>query len=103
MRYTAIETHKYAPELNKLVFSNGATFNTPGLTSIKAIREKYFRPAKAGKYATVKYTHDKHACLTSVNSGFLKDGYRTLQSVLLTLKTKHNIPGGVYKIKIKTI
>ena len=103
MNYKAIEVHKYAPELNKLVFSNGATFNTPYLTSIKTIREKYFKPAKKGKYATVKYTHDKHACLNSVNSGFLKHGYDTLSIALAILKAKHDVSGGVYSIKIKTI
>lgn len=30
----ALERHKYAPELNKLHFKDGSTFNTPHCTTI---------------------------------------------------------------------
>lgn len=41
-----LETHQYAPELNKIVFYRGGELSAPHITTIKDARKKYFKPVQ---------------------------------------------------------
>ena len=44
----SIERHLYAPELNKIIFLNGASIKAPSITSIKEARAKILKKPKTG-------------------------------------------------------
>ena len=69
----AIERHLYAPELNKIIFSNGASIKAPSITSIKEARAKILKKPRAGLMCVAEsvYTDIEYQNLNRVvASGF---------------------------------
>lgn len=76
----AIETHKYAPELNRVHFVNKnnlivATMPAPGVTTIAQARSKFFARVVPGKAAviTASYDHPDYNWLNSQRAGRFQD------------------------------
>ena len=65
MRVLKLETHIYAPELNKLHLVNGLVFNAPHCTTIKQAREKLFPKPFKGLHAKIEsvYSESKNKWL----------------------------------------
>ena len=49
-----IEAHRYAPELNRVIFKNGESLRAPNVTSIKQARALLFAPCKSGVLISVE-------------------------------------------------
>lgn len=88
----AIEVHHYAPELNKVFVTDNkgnhkATIPAPGVTSIRAAREKFFQPVKPGKVArlTATYRDPQYSWLDSNRAGRFNN-YADLMQVLKQFK-----------------
>lgn len=47
MKKFILERHAYAPELNRIHFTNGATMATPHCKSIAEVKQKYFKKPTA--------------------------------------------------------
>ena len=68
MRKFALERHQYSPEQNRIQFDNGATMRTPHCTSLKQVKEQYFKPASKGVFVIIKSVYDQpeHQWLSKV-------------------------------------
>lgn len=97
-----IERHQYAPELNTAILKNGSRFSCPGLTSVKDVREHYFKPCTPGKYAVIEYINNDMPSLNRTYSGKCGNGYKSIQTMMMALKKRHNM-GGYFNIKITTV
>lgn len=73
MKILKIETHQFAPELNKIHFSNGVTMRAPGVTSFKQYRERN-KPISFRIMARVEshYPMDAMKWLNTVRTGIVK-------------------------------
>jgi hypothetical protein len=101
MKYTKIELHNNASELNRIHFKNGVTLKCSGLTNIKDIRNKLFNQVKQGKYATIEFIHtntDKE-WLNKTYSGYYND-YKQLLQFINNMKQKHNLSNDI-RISLK--
>ena len=76
MKKFILERHAYAPELNQLIFDNGATMPAPKITSIKEARKELFSPAKNGKLALINYKNKDNPSLNRTYSGYCGNGCR---------------------------
>ena len=103
MKIENIQAHRYAPELNIAILPGGVVFDCPGVTSIRELRRKYFKPAKRGKYAVIQYTNENMPGLDRKYSGSCENGYKTIKTTMAALRKRHNVPGGSFKIKIWTV
>lgn len=85
-----LETHRYAPELNKAFVGPTATVvPVPGCTTIAQVRQKLFSPvARRGRHVVLSthYPEDK-AWLNRQHSGFCDD-LRTLAIHLRDLRAR---------------
>ena len=52
------ERHTYAPEMNKIHFLKGGEILVSGITSLKEVREKLFKPRKKGLYCVCESVYD---------------------------------------------
>ena len=52
-----LETHTYAPELNRIIFPNGATLPAANLHTIKEAKDFWFRPKAAAKLVVITATN----------------------------------------------
>lgn len=112
----SIETHKYAPELNKILFVRDrrvvSSLSAPGVTSIRQAREKFLKPQSFARVATVT-THypEKWERLNRTHKGLIRSyadlldfkNYvrnRTTGGMLLSGEV---LPDADIKIKIKMI
>lgn len=70
-----LERHKYAPELTRIIFPNGATLKTPGAESIMQARSFYLAPVtKWVKRVIVKKIYpEKYAGLNRTYTGCIKN------------------------------
>jgi hypothetical protein len=57
MKKFILERHAFAPELNRIHFENGASMKTPCCTSIKEVKNKYFKPYKIKLYCLIESTY----------------------------------------------
>ena len=47
MKKFILERHAYAPEINRIIFANGATMATPYCTTLSEVKQKYFKKPTA--------------------------------------------------------
>lgn len=89
-----IETHAFAPELNKILFvKHGETVavkKAPGVTSIKEARAVYFQKATPGRVATVSSAHDNpnHKWLNRQAQGRISS-YAELLKFVTSFRDRH--------------
>ena len=101
MRKFILETHKYAPELNKAIFDNGVEINAGNATTIRDFRRVNFAPVKPGRYCVIKYTNPQYPSLNQIYRGY--STYEAIKGVLAELHKKHNMPGGEFSVSIKYV
>ena len=101
MKILGLEVHKYAPELNKVVFDNGVKMDAGNMTTISDFRRANFAPAKPGRYCVIKYTNQGRPDLNRTYRGY--SSYKAIQGVLYALKKRHNVPGGKFSVSLKYI
>lgn len=112
----AIETHKYAPELNRVHFVNKnnlvvTTMPAPGVCSIAEARKKFFARIVPGKAAsiTANYDNPDYQWLNSQRAGRFQDYAQLKDFVNKFASTKKGGPlldGGFLpdaKITVKTM
>lgn len=104
----ALETHRYAPELNKLhVIVNGVTVKelpAGGVTDFVTAKKRYFRATDQFiRYAEmhISYENPEYAYLTQVRKGRINN-FRDLLKIKRELLKAKNIPGEKVVCKIKT-
>ena len=101
MKIAYIETHQYAPELNKVVLQNGTTLDAPSCYTVKDFRKINFPRVRVGRWCKIEYiNHD----MPELNRTY--NGYTDYQGIMVTLKAlkkRHNMPNGQFKISIKYI
>ena len=102
MRKFKLEIHKYAPELNRAIFDNGATMDAGNSTTISDFRRANFAPAKPGRYCRIDYINDCNPSLNRTYQGYTTN-YKAIRGVIYALKNRHNIPGGKFNISIKYV
>jgi len=96
-----LETHKYAPELNRVIFLKGGSLKAPNVTTIKQAREKLFLPVNGYRMSYIhvnvpsnpEYNRDYNGMAT----------YETTLHYLGQLKEKHNLPDTTFKVTTKLI
>lgn len=96
-----VETHKFAPELNKVHLRDGAILETPTLDSIKNIRAFYFSPAIPGRYVKIVVSNTEHN-IHKIYQGYVKS-YKEISTFLKSRKEYHNLPGTSFNLSIKRI
>lgn len=96
----AIQTHKYAPELNDAyVYRYSKPLRVPGVTTIKQAREfLYPKPKPFSKVAIIHFEYAGIA-VGARYSGTFKS-YPELKTFLNEAKQRHNLSVG-YSLKIK--
>lgn len=103
-----LETHQYAPELNKLHYTNGHSVSIPpDITRVEdAIRYLRARnqPARYHSHQfTIDVIHPDNPDFNRVYTGYyghlalLLDDFRTI------VKRKHNVEGTKFKIHVKPV
>jgi hypothetical protein len=60
---TALEVHRYAPELNKLHLRNRQTLPAPGITTIKEAKARLFGRWQPGHQVTITVSHPDYVNL----------------------------------------
>lgn len=96
-----LETHKLAPEQNKVILiKSGKELKAPNITTIKDARKQFFNPIKKGKFCTI----DVFVNLDFYTSykGYIKN-YNEVRDFLKLLKQKHNLPNTHFNINTKYI
>lgn len=99
-----LESHQYAPELNKLHLRNGAMIPAPGATTIRDARKALFKPlARKGHHVTIAKTYESAAdqWLNDTISGMVDKPSDALD-VLNSWRAKAK-PGAQFKTTIKLI
>ena len=102
MKKFILELHRYAPELNKAIFDNGATMDAGNATTIRDFKRANFAPVKPGRYCRIEYINDSNPSLNRIYQGYTT-GYKAIRGVLHALRNRHNVPGGQFNISIKYI
>ena len=99
MRSFKLERHRYAPELNKVHFPNGATLPAANLETIKEVKEFYFKkPASIEKHVIITVTCPEFG-ERLVARGFMpRAGYRFIRQIIESDKAKR-LPGAKYSIR----
>lgn len=103
MRKFGIERHQYAPELNKIIFDNGATMAAPYITEISEAKRRYFAPLRPGRYCVIDYINSDYPSLNRTYCGYTQNNYSGIKLMRRVLERRHNIPGGKTLISIKYI
>jgi len=113
-----VETHKYAPELNRVHFVNKnnliiATLPAPGITSIAQARRKLFPSVVPSKVAIVTASYDKpeYQWLDSSRSGRFQNYAQLKSFVKMFAESKKGgplldgsyLPDAKIKVKIKLV
>ena len=87
-----LETHRYAPELNRLHLKNGASIAAPGITSVSQYRQQS-KPREFTLMGEVRTVYaEPHKWLERVKIGRVKSRAEAL-TVLRQIK-KGLVPGG---------
>lgn len=102
----ALETHRYAPELNKAFLApkgvqptNGSPcIPCPGALTLGEVRRKLFKPVVVRRVVRLKATHPQHECVTDTRQGPYTD-LSMLRSAIDNFKARHNMPGTVFEFK----
>ncbi|MCX4103183.1 hypothetical protein OR620_05215 [Aeromonas hydrophila] len=61
---TALEVHRYAPELNTLHLRNRQTLPAPGITTIKKAKARLFSRWQPGHQVTITVHHPDYVNLS---------------------------------------
>lgn len=86
-----LECHTYAPELNTLVFVNGAKIRVPNITTIKEAKTKLFSPAKNLRYAKIKAQYpERFSYCNKEYKGYFNNSLE-LHNFIKQVKEKHTI------------
>ncbi len=94
-----LETHEYAPELNRIIFENGASLRTPNVKTIQEVRNRFFKPHHKKRLVEVRveYIEEKARVANKIYNGFV-DSMSELSEFLRELPNKHN--AGRFNVKI---
>jgi len=89
MKSFALETHAYAPELNKVHFENGATLPAANLKTIKEVKDFYFKkPTSIEKHILI-LSHCERFGERVVARGFMpRAGYRFIKKIIAADRKK---------------
>ncbi|WP_447825530.1 hypothetical protein [Aeromonas salmonicida] len=97
---TAIEVHRYAPELNKLHLCNRQTLPAPGITTIKEAKARLFGRWQPGHQVTITVSHPNYVNLSRLYRGRLTN-LIVLPEHLTKLRQRHNVPGTIIDIQLR--
>ena len=101
MKIQYIETHKYAPELNK-AYIKGIPFKCPNIHSIKEIRTRYFKQVRRGRYAKIVVKNTEYNEY-KVYQGYTDSNYSGVMAMKRYIKNRHNLPNTTVTIKTEFI
>ena len=95
-----LETHRYAPELNRVIMPNGSTIRVPNASTIRDARFQLFKRLPVAKLARVTVTHtsDEHKSCDKVYTGRINSLQKLLE-FKRRLVEKHNLPDAEIKIE----
>ncbi|MFM5439174.1 hypothetical protein ACET9K_06865 [Aeromonas enteropelogenes] len=91
---TALEVHRYAPELNTLHLRNRQTLPAPGITTIKEAKARLFSRWQPGHQVTITVHHPDYVNLSRLYRGRLAN-LTDLPEHLIRLRQRHNEPGTI--------
>ena len=98
MKIKCLETHEYAPELNKLHFLGvNKTLPCPGIKTIKQAKEFLFKRVPFGKVVRIEKTNEKFSFLNKVYQAYFTD-YKEILEFLKEVK-KGNVENTKYTVK----
>ncbi|PTT52144.1 hypothetical protein [Aeromonas sp. HMWF015] len=97
---TALEVHRYAPELNKLHLRNRQTLPAPGITTIKEAKAHLFGRWQPGHQVTITVSHPDYINLSRLYRGRLVN-LADLPEHLTKLRQRHNVPGTRIDIELR--
>lgn len=97
--------HRYAPELNTIIFKNGVTLKAPNISSIQEIRRMYSKP-RNGRYVKITVKNEEHNIMR-IYSGYCntcKSGsYKAIRNFMSDIKNRHNLDGTIFDISMRVI
>ncbi|HDO1322888.1 TPA: hypothetical protein P2R03_004460 [Aeromonas veronii] len=91
---TALEVHRYAPELNTLHLRNRQTLPAPGITTIKEAKARMFGRWQPGHQVTITVSHPDYVNLSRLYRGRLVT-LTDRPEHLTKLRQRHNVPGTI--------
>ncbi|MCK2071958.1 hypothetical protein [Aeromonas caviae] len=97
---TALEVHRYAPELNTLHLRNQHTLPAPGITTIKEAKARLFSRWQPGHQVTITVSHPDYVNLSRLYRGRLAN-LTDLPAHLARLRQRHNVPGTIIDIQLR--
>lgn len=100
-----LETHLFAPELNKAYIGEALTmFKVPGCSSIADVRKALFQPIRRkGRYAVMSVVYpERYKHHNRTVAGFYKDT-ADLARHIKHFKAAHNLEGCEFVFKTKLI
>ncbi len=97
---TALEVHRYAPELNTLHLRNRQTLPAPGITTIKEAKARMFGSWQPGHQVTITVSHPDYVNLSRLYRGRLVT-LTDLPEHLTKLRQRHNVPGTRIDIRLR--
>ncbi|MGE6138913.1 hypothetical protein [Aeromonas rivipollensis] len=97
---TALEVHRYAPELNTLHLRNRQTLPAPGITTIKEAKASLFGHWQPGHQVTITVSHPDYINLSRLYRGRLAS-LAELPEHLTRLRQRHNVPGTRIDIQLR--
>lgn len=97
---TALEVHRYAPELNTLHLRNRQTLPTPGITTIKEAKASLFGHWQPGHQVTITVSHPDYINLSRLYRGRLAS-LTDLPGHLTRLRQRHNVLGTRIDIQLR--
>jgi hypothetical protein len=97
---TALEVHRYAPELNKLHLRNRQMLPAPSITTIKEAKARLFGRWQQGHQVTITVSHPDYINLSRLYRGRLTS-LADLPAHLTRLRQRHNVPGTRINIQLR--
>jgi hypothetical protein len=94
-----IETHKYAPELNKVIV-RGVAIPAPGITTIREARRYLFAPAIPSKRLHIRVRHTEHQACDRDHIGRIGHTHSAIEW-LAHFRKRHNLPDA--KVTVQSI
>ncbi|WES92787.1 hypothetical protein PY368_20320 [Aeromonas hydrophila] len=91
---TALEVHRYAPELNTLHLRNRQTLPAPGITTIKEAKARLFSCWQPGHQVTITVPPPDYVNLSRLYRGRLTS-LTDLPEHLARLRQRRNVPGTI--------
>ena len=100
-----LETHRYAPELNKAYIGpNAVMYPAPGIKTIKQVRVELFpRLKKTGRYTVIKAINPLEFSRYDRQVQGFGESVKSIQIALRAMRQRHNIEGCKFEVKTRII